>query len=43
MEELLKYLAAGGSITNLVLVIIMWRLDRRLVRIETRMGLYDQG
>lgn len=39
MEELLKYLAAGGNLSMMALVVFMWRFDRRLVKIETKLGI----
>jgi hypothetical protein len=33
--EVLEYLAAGGDLAMMALLYIMWRFDRRLVKIET--------
>lgn len=36
MTELLQVLGAGGDVATFVLLYILWRHDRRLVRLETR-------
>ncbi|KKL73375.1 hypothetical protein LCGC14_2075520 [marine sediment metagenome] len=35
MTELLQMLSAGGDIAMIALFGLMWRLDRRVVRLET--------
>lgn len=38
MESIFHYLEAGGNISSMALVFIMWRFDRRLLIIETRIN-----
>ena len=35
MEELLKLLGAGGDVAIIAVLAMLWRFDRRLVRLET--------
>ena len=35
MRELLDYVNAGGSLAQIALLYLFWRLDRRVVRVET--------
>ena len=35
MSEVLEFLSAGGDVGVWALVVLMWRFDRRLVRLET--------
>lgn len=39
IASLLTLLQAGGNTAMIVLVVIMWKFDRRLVRIETQLAM----
>jgi len=41
MEELLRLLSAGGDTAMIALFFLMWKFDRRLLRIEERMRVLD--
>lgn len=37
MTEVLQYLSAGGNVAMIAAALYLWRLDRRIVRIETHL------
>ena len=42
MNELLAALQAGGGVASIALCAMMWRLDRRLVRMESRQEVFER-
>lgn len=37
MMEFLQALSAGGDMATIALVVVLWRFDRRILRIETKL------
>ena len=37
-EELLQFLSAGGDVATMALLYVMWRFDRRLLVMETKLA-----
>lgn len=38
MDEILSMLAAGGDMATLAFIYLIWKIDRRILLIETTLG-----